>query len=518
MTIHPCIYVAVAFSCITFLGTVFAESDLESKRSQSIIKMPLLHSDQVLARRRRERKLVSDGESEDIPIDEDEAAVVEYNTWASGQLFQGLGTHYVDLWVGSPAQRQTLIVDTGSDLTAFPCEPCPDCGHGYHIDNNYKDEESTTFHLMECEEGCELGSCKKLVGDDFSYCEVSLSYAEGSHWHAYEVTDQVYIGGPHANALENSRGLRGMQSKNTEDLENAFKKEATELQDEYKHSHPAANEFSFDLKFACQYKITGLFRTQLADGICGLENSKNSLWQQMYKAGKIKSKMFALCFSHSQDVDREGTKAGQMTLGGADTSLHTSPMVFAENYDKQGWYSVSISGIYLKYKNSQNETSTVKVEIDMGKMNRNGIIIDSGTTETFMPSILKDPFHSSFLEITGLKFNETVTNKEDLDSHPTILIQMQAAVKVEINELMDESDIPHENLAGSLDLDSANDVILEIPPENYLIYRKKSKKYTNAFHMTERSGFGILGANAMYGHDILFDTDKSRIGFAKSEC
>ena len=56
------------------------------------------------------------------------------------------------------------------------------------IDNNYKDEESTTFHLMECEEGCELGSCKKLVGDDFSYCEVSLSYAEGSHWHAYEVT------------------------------------------------------------------------------------------------------------------------------------------------------------------------------------------------------------------------------------------------------------------------------------------------------------------------------------------
>ena len=107
----------------------------------------------------------------------------------------------------------------------------------------------------------------------------------------------------------------------------------------------------------------------------------------MYKAGKIKSKMFALCFSHSQDVDREGTKAGQMTLGGADTSLHTSPMVFAENYDKQGWYSVSISGIYLKYKNSQNETSTVKVEIDMGKMNRNGIIIDSGTTGMFKSAV-----------------------------------------------------------------------------------------------------------------------------------
>lgn len=129
MTIHPCMYVAIAVSCSTFLDAVLAESDLESKRSQSLIKMPLLHSDQVHARRRRERKLVSDGEGGDIPIEEDEAAAIDY---ASGQLFQGLGTHYVDLWVGSPsAQRQTLIVDTGSDLTAFPCEPCPDCGHGY---------------------------------------------------------------------------------------------------------------------------------------------------------------------------------------------------------------------------------------------------------------------------------------------------------------------------------------------------------------------------------------------------
>ena len=29
-------------------------------------------------------------------------------------LYQGYGTHYVDLWVGSPPQRQTVIVDTGS--------------------------------------------------------------------------------------------------------------------------------------------------------------------------------------------------------------------------------------------------------------------------------------------------------------------------------------------------------------------------------------------------------------------
>mmetsp|Transcript_15963 Transcript_15963/g.17945 ORF Transcript_15963/g.17945 Transcript_15963/m.17945 type:complete len:148 (+) Transcript_15963:87-530(+) len=31
-----------------------------------------------------------------------------------GVLYQGYGTHYVDLWCGTPPQRQTVIVDTGS--------------------------------------------------------------------------------------------------------------------------------------------------------------------------------------------------------------------------------------------------------------------------------------------------------------------------------------------------------------------------------------------------------------------
>ena len=32
-----------------------------------------------------------------------------------------LGYYYVNLFVGSPPQKQTVIVDTGSSLTAMPC-------------------------------------------------------------------------------------------------------------------------------------------------------------------------------------------------------------------------------------------------------------------------------------------------------------------------------------------------------------------------------------------------------------
>jgi hypothetical protein len=49
-------------------------------------------------------------------------------------LFQGMGTHYSFLWVGTPPQRASVIVDTGSHHTAFPCVGCK-CGK--HVSNKY---------------------------------------------------------------------------------------------------------------------------------------------------------------------------------------------------------------------------------------------------------------------------------------------------------------------------------------------------------------------------------------------
>lgn len=42
-------------------------------------------------------------------------------------LFQGRGIHYSFIWVGNPPQRVSVIMDTGSHHTAFPCVGCK-CG------------------------------------------------------------------------------------------------------------------------------------------------------------------------------------------------------------------------------------------------------------------------------------------------------------------------------------------------------------------------------------------------------
>jgi Xylanase inhibitor N-terminal len=170
-------------------------------------------------------------------------------------LFQGYGTHYVDLWCGSPPQRQTVIVDTGSSVTAFACSECQDCGvPDYHIDALYDETKSTTFEKLSCSE-CLEGSCGFS-----SECLIDVSYQEGSSWSAYEASDTCYVGGFHDRPLQKDNG--------TTTLDNIDPLYAPSL--------------AFDMKFGCQTAITGLFQTQLEDGIMGTKTRVSSCPKCLY--------------------------------------------------------------------------------------------------------------------------------------------------------------------------------------------------------------------------------------------
>jgi hypothetical protein len=93
-------------------------------------------------------------------------------------LYPGYGTHYAYFYIGNPPQRQSLIIDTGSHYTAFPCAGCTDCGA--HNDNYFQVTNSSTATVLQC-------------GN--SLCYISQSYAEGSMWSAYQVEDYVYLSG-----------------------------------------------------------------------------------------------------------------------------------------------------------------------------------------------------------------------------------------------------------------------------------------------------------------------------------
>lgn len=60
----------------------------------------------------------------------------------------GTGTHYTWIYVGSPPQRASVIVDTGSHVMAFPCKGCSSCGT--HTDAPYDMSMSSTAEYVSC--------------------------------------------------------------------------------------------------------------------------------------------------------------------------------------------------------------------------------------------------------------------------------------------------------------------------------------------------------------------------------
>lgn len=72
-------------------------------------------------------------------------------------------------------------------------------------------------------------------------------------------------------------------------------------------------------------------------------------------------------------------------------------------------------------------------------------------------------------------------------------------------------------MGSTLDDASPRDILLAISPTHYLEYLPSKDTYTSRIYFTEFLG-GVIGANAMQGHSILFDWENGRIGFAASTC
>ena len=162
--------------------------DTDASQSNGLVTLPLLPHRAVLDRRRRERRLMGyDDADDDADAHYDEVhsdgyprrRLTENASKPGGRteimsLYQGFGTHYVDLWVGTPPQRQTVIVDTGSGVTAFPCASCNNCGESYHTDGYFVEADSSTFQKLDCDSPCFRGRCSGSGSTQI--CRISMSY------------------------------------------------------------------------------------------------------------------------------------------------------------------------------------------------------------------------------------------------------------------------------------------------------------------------------------------------------
>ena len=196
--------------------------------------------------------------------------------------FSSLGYYYTYLHVGDPEQFFTVIMDTGSVVTAIPCEGCKDCGKhsGGHAVPNGHGTETGVFVVKNSKSAVKTGA------------KFSQSYTEGSSLSGFYVEDTLCLG---QDCKLSTEGIR--------------------------------------FKFGCATKMTNLFRTQLADGIMGMANHGSTVLNAM--RGKFHKDIYTLCLSPSN---------GFFTIGGYETVRHYSPVVWNSNHDasKNKYYHVQV--------------------------------------------------------------------------------------------------------------------------------------------------------------------------------
>jgi len=161
-----------------------------------------------------------------------------------------------------------------------------------------------------------------------------------------------------------------------------------------------------------------------------------------------------------------------------------------------------------------------KLPLGEDALNSGNVILDSGTTDTYFSRALDGPFKNIWKELTGHDYNHNPISitQEEIAALPTILMVMSGYSDEVVGDEPTGNPDDIAGYAGHTDLSSnPRDIVLAIPASHYLEYDPDIGKYVPRFYTDEGSG-SVLGANAMMGHDVLFDNERGRIGFAESNC
>ena len=217
-----------------------------------------------------------------------------------------LGYYYLEAYVGTPPQKKSLIIDTGSHLTIFPCDGCKKCRD--HIYKIYNTKESSTYKNVNPNKSYFGWTCPDHESNHF--CNFKQGYTEGSEYEGYFGIDNF--------VFENELNVES--SKN--------------------HKHV----------IGCAMKETGEFYTQEADGIIGIgvdqtgktTNPPTILDIELMEK-RIDKQIFSLCIAKN---------GGELSLGDWNRYLHLPhSKTRTLNSESLKWteqYNVHISDIHFR--------------------------------------------------------------------------------------------------------------------------------------------------------------------------
>ncbi|XP_010241283.1 PREDICTED: aspartyl protease family protein 2-like isoform X2 [Nelumbo nucifera] len=367
----------------------------------------------------------------------------------------GSGEYFMDVFVGTPPKHFSLILDTGSDLNWMQCLPCHDC-----FEQNgppYNPQESSSFRNVTCRDPrCQLVSSP----DPPQPCKADNQSCPYFYWY-------------------------GDRSNTTGDF--ALETFTVNLTSPIGKSEFRKVE---NVMFGCGHWNRGLFHG--AAGLLGLGRGPLSFSSQLQS---LYGHTFSYCL-----VDRNSNiSVSSKLIFGEDKSLLSHPrlnftsLVAGKENPVDTFYYVQIKSIMVggEVLNIPQETWQLTAE------GAGGTIIDSGTTLSYFADpayqIIKEAF------VKKVKGYPVVKDFPILDP----CYNVSGVEKVELPDF------------AILFEDGA---VWTFPAENYFIRLDPEDVVCLAILGTPRSSLSIIGNYQQQNFHIMYDTKKSRLGFAPMRC
>ncbi|XP_058095303.1 aspartyl protease family protein 2-like isoform X2 [Magnolia sinica] len=367
----------------------------------------------------------------------------------------GSGEYFMDVFVGTPPKHFSLILDTGSDLNWIQCLPCHDC-----FEQNgppYNPQDSSSYRNVGCRDPrCELVSSP----DPPQPCKSDNQTCPYFYWY-------------------------GDRSNTTGDF-------ALETFTVNLTSPTGQPEFQRveNVMFGCGHWNRGLFHG--AAGLLGLGRGPLSFSSQLQS---LYGHTFSYCL-----VDRNSEfNVSSKLIFGEDQSLMVNPnlnftsFVAGKQNPVDTFYYVQIKGIMVGGEMLDIPAETWQLSAE----GAGGTIIDSGTTLSYFA----DPAYKIIKEA----FMKKMKNYTIVNDFPVL------------DPCYNVSGVNEDKLPEFAIL-FADGAVWNFPPKNYFLWLDPEEIVCLAILGTPRSSLSILGNYQQQNFHILYDTKKSRLGFAPMKC
>ena len=397
-----------------------------------------------------------------------------------------MGSHFVTVFVGKPAQPQRLKVSLASEFISFPCTGCLNCGD--HHTGAYFNYTNSLVHT--CPSDCAFK--KSRCQDGSQQCIVASSQA------AEEDTEG---------------GFRGFEVSDTAYLDAAG------------NSLLPTNNKGFAMTFVCETQLRGMTQDCPGDGLLSLSMAPSSFISQLYAKGKVSARVFTLCFN---DADHyQADDLGSVHFGSIERGHHTSSLFWALNTGKNTIgpknYAVRIKNLHLGVGGGRNPLvgaakGTMSI-ISIGTKDNaltppeawlSDTTIQTNKPITQLPRNYEEAFLAAFSKLVGASYDQNgiAMTKKRLESMPTLFLQLEP-------HKSGQGGVTHNipGFAGRLDEENLFDIIIAVPAPHYFSYNEHTGIAIPTIRFSNKATF--IGANILQGHDLTFDLDNDRIGFAE---